>query len=148
LAKHESERNKAENARKTLAIDRSITKVPALLLRAEMSYDPTQLILLAQGQPQTQGSPMGMFVPMILMVVIFYFLLIRPQQKKAKEHTKMVNALKSGASVVTRGGVVGTVQSVKETTVSVRSLESKFEVEKHAIERVISNNSDSKTDNK
>ena len=113
-----------------------------------MSYDPTQLILLAQGQPQTQGSQMGMFVPMILMVVIFYFLLIRPQQKKAKEHTKMVNALKSGASVVTRGGVVGTVQSVKETTVSVRSLESKFEVEKHAIERVISNNSDSKTDNK
>jgi preprotein translocase subunit YajC len=148
LAKHESERNNAENARKTLAIDRSITKVPALLLRAEMSYDPTQLILLAQGQPQTQGSPMGMFVPMILMVVIFYFLLIRPQQKKAKEHTKMVNALKSGASVVTRGGVVGTVQSVKDTTVSIRSLESKFEVEKHAIERVISNNSDSKTDNK
>lgn len=113
-----------------------------------MSYDPTQLILLAQGQPQTQGSPMGMFVPMILMVVIFYFLLIRPQQKKAKEHTKMVDALKSGASVVTRGGVVGTVQSVKETTVTVRSLESKFEVEKHAIERVINNNSDSKTDNK
>tara|TARA_B110000263_G_scaffold12904_1_gene10829 strand:+ start:172 stop:513 length:342 start_codon:yes stop_codon:yes gene_type:complete len=113
-----------------------------------MSYDPTQLILLAQGQPQTQGSPMGMFVPMILMVVIFYFLLIRPQQKKAKEHTKMVNALKSGASVVTRGGVVGTVQSVKDTTVSIRSLESKFEVEKHAIERVINNISDSKTDNK
>jgi preprotein translocase subunit YajC len=113
-----------------------------------MSYDPTQLILLAQGQPQTQGSPMGMFVPMILMVVIFYFLLIRPQQKKTKEHTKMVNALKSGASVVTRGGVVGTVQSVKDTTVSIRSLESKFEVEKHAIERVINNNSDSKTDNK
>ena len=107
-----------------------------------MSYDPTQLILLAQGQPQTQGSPMEMSVPMILMVVIFYFLLIRPQQKKAKEHTKMVNALKSGASVVTRGGVVGTVQSVKDTTVSIRSLESKFEVEKHAIERVINNKSD------
>ena len=112
-----------------------------------MSLDPTQLILLAQS-PQPQGSPMSMFVPMILMVVIFYFLLIRPQQKKAKEHTKMVDALKSGASVVTRGGVVGTVQSVKDTTVTVRSLESKFEVEKHAIERVINDNSDSKTDNK
>jgi preprotein translocase subunit YajC len=147
LAKHESERNNAENARKTLAIDRSITKVPALLLRAEMSYDPTQLILLAQS-PQPQAGPMGMIVPMILMVVIFYFLLIRPQQKKAKEHTKMVNALKSGSSVVTRGGVVGTVQSVKDATVSIRSLESKFEVEKHAIERVINDNSDSKTDNK
>ena len=111
-----------------------------------MSDDPTQLILLAQS-PQPQGSPMGMFVPMILMVVIFYFLLIRPQQKKAKEHTKMVNTLKSGDSVVTRGGVVGAVQSVKETTVSIRSLESKFEVEKHAIERVIKDKSDLK-DNK
>tara|TARA_Y100000815_G_scaffold240450_1_gene235946 strand:+ start:519 stop:986 length:468 start_codon:yes stop_codon:yes gene_type:complete len=138
----------AENAQKTLAIDLSITTVRALLLRAEMSLDPTQLILLAQqGQPQSQGSPMGMFVPMILMVVIFYFLLIRPQQKKAKEHTKMVEALKTGASVVTRGGVVGTVQSVKDTTVSIRSLESKFEVEKHAIERVITDKSDLK-DNK
>jgi len=88
-----------------------------------------------------------MFVPMILMVVIFYFLLIRPQQKKAKEHTKMVNTLKSGDSVVTRGGVVGAVQSVKETTVTIRSLESKFEVEKHAIERVIKDKSDLK-DNK
>ena len=112
-----------------------------------MSYDHTQLILLAQS-PQPQGSPMAMFVPMILMVVIFYFLLIRPQQKKAKEHTKMVDTLKSGASVVTRGGVVGTVQSVKDATVSIRSLESKFEVEKYAIERVINNNSDLKTDNK
>ena len=112
-----------------------------------MSLDPTQLILLAQGQPQPQGSLTGLMVPMILMVVIFYFLLIRPQQKKAKEHTKMVDSLKSGDSVVTRGGVVGAVRSVKETTVSIRSLESKLEVEKHAIERVIQDKSDLK-DNK
>ena len=112
-----------------------------------MSYDHTQLILLAQS-PQPQTGAMGMFVPMILMVVIFYFLLIRPQQKKAKEHTKMVDSLKSGASVVTRGGVVGTVQSVKDATVSIRSLESKFEVEKFAIERVINHSSDSKIDKK
>ena len=109
-----------------------------------MSDDPTQLILLAQGQPQPQGSLTGLMVPMILMVVIFYFLLIRPQQKKAKEHTKMVDSLKSGDSVVTRGGVVGAVQSVKDTTVSIRSLESKFEVEKHAIARVIADKSDLK----
>ena len=115
-----------------------------------MSYDPTQLILLAQIDcTRPQAAQCDTPVPMMaLMVVIFYFLLIRPQQKKAKEHTKMVNALKSGASVVTRGGVVGTVQSVKDATVSIRSLESKFEVEKHAIERVINDNSDSKTDNK
>ena len=112
-----------------------------------MSDDPTQLILLAQGKPQPQGGLAGLMVPMILMVVIFYFLLIRPQQKKAKEHTKMVDSLKSGDSVVTRGGVVGAVQSVKDTTVSIRSLESKFEVEKYAIERVIKDKSDLK-DNK
>ena len=87
-------------------------------------------------------------VPMILMLVIFYFLLIRPQNLQRKKQKEMQDNLKSGASVVTRGGGVGTVQSVKDTTVTVRSLESKFEVEKHAIERVITNNSDSKTDNK
>jgi len=112
-----------------------------------MSDDPTQLILLAQGQQQPQGSITDLFVPLTLMLVIFYFLLIRPQQKKAKEHTKMVDSLKSGDSVVTRGGVVGAVQSVKDTTVSIRSLESKFEVEKYAIERVIKDKSDLK-DNK
>ena len=99
---------------------------------------------------QSGGFAEGGFglLPIVFVMVIFYFLLIRPQQKKAKEHTKMVDALKSGASVVTRGGVVGTVQSVKDATVSIRSLESKFEVEKFAIERVINHNSDSKTDNK
>ena len=113
-----------------------------------MSYDHTQLILLAQSPPQPQGSLTGIIVPMTLMVVIFYFLLIRPQKLQAKKQKEMQDNLKSGASVVTRGGVVGTVQSVKENAVTVRSLESKFEVEKHAIEREISNNSDLKTDNK
>ena len=113
-----------------------------------MSYDHTQLILLAQGTAPVRNPLIDTLPMMILMVVIFYFLLIRPQQKKAKEHTKMVDSLKSGASVVTRGGVVGTVQSVKDATVSIRSLESKFEVEKFAIERVINHNSDSKIDKK
>ena len=58
-----------------------------------------------------------------------------------------MDSLKSGDSVVTRGGVVGAVHSVKDTTVSIRSLESKFEVEKYAIERVIKDKSDLK-DNK
>jgi len=113
-----------------------------------MSYDPTLMILLAQSTAPVRNPVLDTLPMMVFMVVIFYFLLIRPQQKKAKEHTKMVDALKSGASVVTRGGVVGTVQSVKDTTVTVRSLESKFEVEKYAIERVINSNSDLKTDNK
>ena len=112
-----------------------------------MNYDHTQLNLLAQGTAPVRNPLIDTLPMMILMIIIFYFLLIRPQQKKAKEHTKMVDALKSGASVVTRGGVVGTVQSVKDTTVTVRSLESAFEVEKHAIERVTSDKSDLTTGN-
>ena len=149
LAKGKKALKNAENAQKTLAIDLSITTVRALLLRAEMSLDPTQLILLAQqGQSQSQGSPIGMIGYMGIFFVLMYFLFIRPQKLQAKKQKEMQDNLKSGASVVTRGGVVGTVQSVKDTTVTVRSLESKFEVEKHAIERVINNNSDLKTDNK
>jgi preprotein translocase subunit YajC len=78
------------------------------------------------------------------MIVIFYFLLIRPQTKREKDRKKMVEALKSGDSVVTRGGVVGTIQSVKADTVTIRSLESKFELEKHSVERQITDKSELK----
>ena len=54
------------------------------------------------------------FIPLILIFVIFYFFLIRPQQKKIKEHKNMVAALKRGDQVVTAGGVVGVVEKVHE----------------------------------
>ena len=56
----------------------------------------------------------GQFIPLILIFVIFYFFLIRPQQKKVKEHKNMVTALKRGDKVVTSGGIVGTVERVME----------------------------------
>ncbi|MBH00945.1 MAG: preprotein translocase subunit YajC [Candidatus Pelagibacter sp.] len=52
------------------------------------------------------------FIPLILIFVIFYFFLIRPQQRKAKEHKKMVEELKRGDKVVTTGGIVGTVDRI------------------------------------
>ena len=52
------------------------------------------------------------FLPLVLIFVIFYFLLIRPQQQKAKENRQMLSALKRGDRVVTGGGIVGTVQRV------------------------------------
>ena len=58
------------------------------------------------------GSGIGQFIPLILIFVIFYFFLIRPQQKKAKDHKLMVNNLKRGDKVVTSGGIVGTVDRV------------------------------------
>ena len=54
----------------------------------------------------------GQFIPLILIFVIFYFFLIRPQQKKAKEHKKMVEELKRGDKIVTTGGILGTVERI------------------------------------
>lgn len=56
----------------------------------------------------------GQLVPLILIFAIMYFLLIRPQQKKAKEHRAMVKALRRGDQVVTQGGVIGKVAKVKD----------------------------------
>ena len=56
----------------------------------------------------------GQFIPLILIFVIFYWFLIRPQQKKVKDHKNMVKALKRGDKVVTSGGIVGTVERVME----------------------------------
>ena len=58
------------------------------------------------------GSGFAQFVPLILIFVIFYFFLIRPQQKKVKEHKIMVAALKRGDEVVTSGGIVGKVERI------------------------------------
>ena len=58
------------------------------------------------------GSGFAQFIPLILIFVIFYFFLIRPQQKKVKQHRLMVSALKRGDQVVTAGGIVGRVERV------------------------------------
>jgi preprotein translocase subunit YajC len=60
------------------------------------------------------GSALASFVPLILIFAIMYFLLIRPQQKKLKEHQAMVAALRRGDQVVTQGGLIGKVTKVKE----------------------------------
>ena len=58
------------------------------------------------------GSGIGQFIPLILIFVIFYFFLIRPQQKKVKEHKKMVESLKRGDKVITTGGIVGNIERI------------------------------------
>ena len=59
-----------------------------------------------------EGSGIGQFIPLILIFVIFYFFLIRPQQKKVKEHKAMVEGLKRGDKVITSGGIIGTVERI------------------------------------
>tara|TARA_Y100000590_G_scaffold450582_1_gene590496 strand:+ start:514 stop:804 length:291 start_codon:yes stop_codon:yes gene_type:complete len=60
----------------------------------------------------SNAAGIGQFIPLILIFVIFYFFLIRPQQKKVKEHKAMVQSLKRGDKVVTSGGIVGTVERI------------------------------------
>ena len=60
------------------------------------------------------SSGIGQFIPLILIFVIFYFFLIRPQQKKVKEHKLMVENLKRGDQVVTSGGIIATVERVMD----------------------------------
>lgn len=60
------------------------------------------------------AGALGQFVPLILIFAIMYFLLIRPQQKKLKDHQKMVEALRRGDQVITQGGLIGKVTKVKD----------------------------------
>ena len=66
-----------------------------------------------------EGSLFGQFIPLIIIFVLFYFLLIRPQSKKAKEHKKMVDELEEGQEVVTGGGVLGKVTAVRDNWVTI-----------------------------
>ena len=69
---------------------------------------------------QTAASPMdplgGLLVPMLLMLLIFYFFLIRPQSQRAKEHKDRMNAVRRGDTVITSGGMVGRVTKVSDTS--------------------------------
>ena len=60
------------------------------------------------------GSGFAQFIPLILIFVIFYFFLIRPQQKRVKDHKSMVEGLKRGDDVITSGGIIGTVERILE----------------------------------
>ncbi|HIJ59454.1 MAG TPA: preprotein translocase subunit YajC [Nitrospirae bacterium] len=80
--------------------------------------------------PAPQGGGQGgatqliaSLLPLVLIFVVFYFLLIRPQQKKAKEHQNMLNNLKKGDKVITAGGEYGVVESVGTNTVTVKIAE-------------------------
>lgn len=100
----------------------------------------SQLAILAMGAPATPGQPAAPFYmqmfPFVLMIVVFYFILIRPQQKKAKKHQELLKQVKGGDRVVTSSGIIGTVISVKEKSISLRSADTKLEILKSAIAEV------------
>lgn len=70
-----------------------------------------------------QGSGLIGFLPLILIFVIFYFLLIRPQQKRAKDHKTMLESLKKGDKVITSGGVYGVIEEVRTNSLTLKIAE-------------------------
>lgn len=92
----------------------------------------------ADGPAKAGPSGLTMLVPWIAILGIFYFLLIRPQQKERQKHQEMVNSLKRGDQVLTQGGLYGVVQSVKGKVVELKISESvKVQVERSYIARVV-----------
>ena len=78
------------------------------------------------------------FLPLIVIFIIFYFLLIRPQMKRTKEHRKLVEELATGAEVVTNGGLLGRITRVDESFVTVEFADRvQIKVQKHAIASVM-----------
>ena len=92
----------------------------------------------AQAGAAPPGDPLLAWLPIVGLFVIMYFMLLRPQQKRAKEHQQMVDALKAGDEVVTGGGVLGRVTAVSEqfATVEVAAGVS-LKVQRHSIVAVL-----------
>jgi len=81
-----------------------------------------------------QPNPNSMIIPFVFMMLVFYFLIIRPQHKKQKEHDNMIKNLKKNDEVVTGGGIHGTIINVKEKTFILRVDENfKLEIDKHSV---------------
>ena len=96
-------------------------------------------VALAFAEDAPQATTPGLsgimsIAPLIILFVIFYFLLIRPQQKRAKEHKQMISAIQKGDQVITTGGIHGRVASVNEDSISVEIAEGvKVKVSREAI---------------
>ncbi|HMB71026.1 MAG TPA: preprotein translocase subunit YajC [bacterium] len=86
----------------------------------------TDLLLLIGARPDASGaapSPFAMFLPIVAILFIYYFILVRPQQKQAQRHQKLVASLKKGDEVVTDSGLVGSVISVNDEYVVIKAAE-------------------------
>lgn len=75
------------------------------------------IILMMQPQGEEAANPLMSFLPLILIVVVFYFFMIRPQMKRQKETRKFREGLAKGDKVVTTGGIYGKITEIKETTI-------------------------------
>jgi preprotein translocase subunit YajC len=96
------------------------------------------LIASAYAQDAAPQGGLLSFLPLIVIFVVFYFLLIRPQMKRAKEHKALVAQLAAGDEVVTSGGILGKITNVGESFVTIELAENvKVKLQKHAIASVM-----------
>jgi preprotein translocase subunit YajC len=95
---------------------------------------------LAMSPPAQPGQPAPPIwtnmVPLVLLVVVFYFALIRPQQKKQKQQAELLKAVKSGDRILTNSGIIATVVTVKDKSITIRSADAKFEIIKSAVAEI------------
>jgi preprotein translocase subunit YajC len=101
--------------------------------------------LISSAQAQTapaagggQAGLLGTLLPMVLIFVVFYFLLIRPQTKRAKEHRALIASLEVGAEVATSGGIIGKVTEVSEQFLTVEIADNvQVKVQRHTVAQVL-----------
>jgi preprotein translocase subunit YajC len=99
---------------------------------------PTSFVIAQAAPAAGAPNPIMTFLPLILLFVVFYFLMIRPQMKRQKEHRNMVAALSKGDEVVTNGGIAGKVDEVGESFITVEIAPNvKIKLQKSAVQQVL-----------
>lgn len=106
-----------------------------------LAYIYGMLALSAPTAPGTAPDPKAQMLQMVgtlvFMGLAMYLLLFRPQQKKAKQHAELLKTVKAGDKIVTSGGILGVIVTVKEKSVSLRSADTKLEILKSSIAEII-----------
>jgi len=99
------------------------------------------LFLLAQGEGAPGASPLMAFMPFLLIIGIFYFMMIRPQQRKDRERRKQIEELRAGARVIFAGGVLGTITEARQATFMVEIAPGvAIEIARGAVNRALKEN--------
>jgi preprotein translocase subunit YajC len=92
---------------------------------------------MAQGA-ESQGGTLELILPLLLMFGIFYFLLIRPQQKKSKEHKKMIEAIGKGDEIITNGGLLAKISGVDDNFLTCKIADNvEVKIQRHAVASVL-----------
>ncbi len=122
------------------ACKRTLAKVvppPSLGVPLSLAMLTAAFSILAEASPEDAKRANLYQVGMIaFMIVIFYVMLIRPQQKQAKKQAELLKGLKKGDKVVTSSGIIGVVTGIQDNAVTLRSADTKLEVQKSAISQV------------